>query len=58
MPKYKMQIIEKLVKQVEIIANSEEEAVEKTWEAYDKGEIVLYPENHIETEIYMVEELK
>lgn len=51
MKKYKMEIKETLQKIIEISADSLEEAKEKVEEMYRKEEVILYPDNHIDTTI-------
>lgn len=51
---YKIEITETLQKTVEVEADSEHEAITKVKEQYYGGQIVLYPECHIDTEIELL----
>ena len=53
--KYTVEITETLQKQIEVEANSDEEAIEKVSKRYKKCEIVLDSNNHKETTIEIID---
>ena len=53
--KYKVQIVETLVKYVEVEANDEHEALSKIELEYENGNIVLSSENYDTTDFYVEE---
>lgn len=58
MKKYKIKVVETLEKIVEIEADTEKEALEEALDKYSEEEIILYPEDHVNTEFYVVEVTK
>ncbi len=47
MKEYTIKISELLVKEIEIIASNENEAIKKVLEKYNNGEIILYSDDFI-----------
>ena len=54
--KFKVKITEKLVKVVEVEAESEEEALEKVEDDYYSEKIILYPDDFTEMEMVIADE--
>jgi len=53
---YKVEITETLQKTVNIMAESEEEALREVGRAYRRGSIVLDVTNHVDTKYAIIEE--
>ena len=56
--KYKVRITETLIKDIEVTASSKEEAEIIARNKYKNEEIILYPEDHINTDFETINEVK
>lgn len=56
--KYKVRITETLIKDIQVIASSKEEAEIIARNKYKNEEIILYPEDHINTNFETIDEVK